>query len=346
MNIGIFTVTQGGRNLGLKLKEFLPEAQLYTLEKFCQDDDKLLPIKPDLKTVIGQVFNKMDYIIFIMATGIVVRSIAPYISDKYNDPGILVMDEKGQNVISLLSGHIGGANDLTLKVADYLKANPVITTASDVNKTMAIDTLGMILNCKITDWTLAKKITAHIVNGDRVGVYWASTKAISLPSSYETVNTFSDLLNKPYGIFISNEDREQEYKTLLQLYPQNLVLGIGCRRDTPVTTILDTINLALRKANKSILAVKKIATVDVKADEKGLIEAGRILNVPIEIISREEILKVEGLFQGSSFVKKTIGVGSVSEPCAYIGSNKGEILINKFKNQGTTVSIAEEEEMN
>lgn len=344
MKIGIFTVTQGGKKLGVKLKDFFPTGKLYTLEKFCGNDEDILPIKPDLKTMVGEVFHEMDYLIFIMATGIVVRSIAPYIKDKYQDPGILVMDEKGQNVISLLSGHIGGANDLTLKVADWLNINPVITTASDVQNTIAVDTLAQRLKCKINNWHLTKKVTAHIVNGNRVGIYWEDITPIDLPHNYEIVNSLPELLHKTYGIYIGNGNIEKKHKNILQLYPQNLVLGIGCRRGTSAITVLDTINLALREVNKSVENVKKIVTVDVKADEEGLIEAGKNLGISIEIISRKRIMEVEELFETSTFVKKAIGVGSVSEPCAYIGSNEGKLLVKKFKNQGVTVSIAEEKE--
>ena len=345
MKISIFTVTSGGIKLAKTLKKFIPEAKIYGLKKFLKEDDDIRPIEPDLKTVVRDNFSNLDYMVFIMATGIVVRTIAPYIKDKYQDPGIIVMDEMGQNVISLLSGHIGGANELTIKIAQWLDTNPVITTASDIQRTMAVDTLAEKINGKIIDWILTKKITAHIVNGQKVGIYWDDVESIKLPSSYEIVNNIKELLDYDYGIFISNRELERDElgegeKNILQIYPKNLILGIGCRRDTPEDIILESIKKSLAKVNKSINSVKKISTVDIKADELGIIQVAEKSNIPLEIISRDEIKKIEEMFETSPFVKKTIGVGSVSEPCAYIGSNGGEFLLKKEKNQGTTISIA------
>ncbi|AKL93581.1 cobalamin (vitamin B12) biosynthesis CbiG protein CbiG [Clostridium aceticum] len=344
MKVAILTVTKGGRALGLQLKSHLPQSQLYVLPKFYEGEEGIYPIDPDLKTLVGEIFHTVDQLIFIMATGIVVRHIAPHLRDKRQDPGVLVIDEKGTNVISLLSGHIGGANSFTLKIADLLGANPVITTASDVRETMAVDTLAQSLGCRITDWQLTKKITAHIVNGGKVGIYWDKSFSIKLPESYENLEKFDDLYHQTYGIYVGNRCITLQGSNLLQLYTQNIVIGIGCRRGIDAATILEEIKSSLKEVGKRIESLKKLVTVDVKKDEEGLLEAARILNIPLEIIERQKIAEVEGLFQASSFVKETIGVGSVSEPCAYLGSGGGNLILKKRKNQGVTISIAEEEE--
>ncbi|SET23954.1 cobalt-precorrin 5A acetaldehyde-lyase [Natronincola peptidivorans] len=348
MKTAILTVTQGGKQLGLQIKKQLPQAQLYVLPKFHHEDyekEAVLPIEPDLKAVVKKIFSQVDYLIFIMAAGIVVRCIAPYIKHKSQDPGVLVMDEKGQHVISLLSGHMGGANEFTLKIAAIVGGNPVITTASDVQNTMAVDTLAQRLNCRLKDWQMAKKITAAIVNNEKIGVYSEIPINIELPSQYHLVKNLADLSHEPYGIYIGNKDVEDLKENWLQLYPQNLVLGIGCRKDTTKEVLLTEIKTALQKIEKSIESIKKITTVDIKAEEKGLKETAIALEVPLEIFSREKLLEIETLFDSSPFVKETIGVGAVSEPCAYLGSQGGKMLLKKQKNQGVTISIAENNDL-
>lgn len=342
MKIAILSVTEGGKRMGLKLKRHLPESRLYVLSKFFKEAEDTLPIEPDLKTVVERLFPSIDYLIFIMATGIVVRSIAPYIVDKRQDPGVIVMDEKGQNVISLLSGHIGGANELTSKIASKIGANPVITTASDVQNTMAVDTLAQRLECKINNWQLTKKITAHIVNGGEVNIFSETPISFPLPINYHSVKNLEEISSTAYGIYIGNKAIENIEENLLQLYPQNLIIGVGCRKNTLASAIFSEIEEALRKCNRRIEAVKKIVTVDVKAEEKGLKEVIETLGIPLEIIERQQILEIEKDFDISPFVKKTIGVGSVSEPCAYLGSQGGTLLLKKQKNHGVTISIAEE----
>lgn len=344
MKIAIFSVTEGGKEMGMKLKSHLPKSQLYVLPKFFKEEENTLPIEPDLKSLVGNLFSSTDYLVFIMATGIVVRSIAPYIVDKRQDPGVIVMDEKGQNVISLLSGHIGGANGLTLEIASKIGANPVITTASDVQKTMAVDTLAQRLDCSIINWQLTKEITAQIVNGGEIGIYSEISIAFPLPKSYHIVKSLKEISSKDYGIYISNREIEETGKNLLQLYPQNLVIGIGCRKNTPASVVFNGIEEALKRCNRSINAVKKLVTVDVKAKEQGLLEVAEGLGIPLEIIDRQEILEIEEDFEFSPFVKETIGVGSVSEPCAYLGSRGGTMLLKKQRNCGVTISIAEEKE--
>ncbi|SDJ81168.1 cobalt-precorrin 5A hydrolase [Natronincola ferrireducens] len=343
MRIAIFTVTQRGKALALTLQKHFPHSQVHVLPKFYEGEEGVLPIEGDLKTTVGGLFPSRDYLIFIMATGIVVRTIAPYLQHKSQDPGVLVMDEGGEYVISLLSGHIGGANEMTLKVADKLGATPVITTASDVQGLMAVDTLAHKLKCKINDWQLTKKITAHIVNGGRVRIYGGIPASIKLPTNYEAIEKFTELIDGDYGIYIGNDPIDKNHNNILQLYPQNIVLGIGCRKDIEADTVIEAIKGALEEASIALESVKKIVTVDVKAQEKGLIEASKILGLPLEIIDRQKILEVEKDFEISSFVKNTIGVGSVSQPCAYLGCNRGRLLLEKKITNGVTVSIAEEE---
>lgn len=329
MKVAIFTLTKGGKEQGLKLKKHLPWADLfqgpYNEESF--------------GSVVRKSFSQYDLLIFIMATGIVVRLIGPLLQHKSKDPGVLVMDERGRNIISLLSGHMGGANEWTMKLAKMIKANPVITTASDTNGIKAVDTFAMENSLSLTNWTLAKEISAYLVNGGEIPIY-TKDYTMNLPEHYKQVKDIQELKDYPYGIIISDQLQPNLAATLLQLFPRNLVIGIGCRKDTPVNQILDVIQTGLMQLEKPIACIHKLVTVDVKEEEEGLIQAAKVLRVPLEIIPRDEIIKVEHLFQASEFVKKTIGVSSVSEPCAMIGSKGGEMLLRKEKSKGITLSVA------
>ncbi len=340
MKMVILTLTKGGKQQGLRIKSFFPESELYSMPQFCEEEMKALPIKQPLKDLVKEKFNDVDLMIFIMATGIAVRMIAPLLQHKGKDPAILVMDEGGRNIISLLSGHIGGANQWTLKLASLLNSNPVITTASDVKGVLSVDMFAQRNNCKLLDWEKAKKVTAHLVNGREVPIY-TSVPLKEVLTQYYLVEEQEELLKYDYGIIISNEDIILSEANILQIYPQNLVVGVGCRKDTPQEIILEEIKFAFKELKLSINSIKKLVTVDIKKDEKGIYEVANFLDVPVEIIHREEIKTVEDYFETSHFVKETIGVGSVSCPCAFLGSNRGKILLEKWRGRGVTVSVAE-----
>ena len=200
MKIAIITLTKGAAVLGKKLLNKLDNAVLYVHSKFYTNEEHVKKIDHKLKNFIKDIFNKYECVVFIMATGIVVRSIAPYLEDKRKDPAVVVLDEKGKNVISLLSGHIGRANEYTLEIAKLLNANPVITTASDVNNSIAVDTLAMRLNCEIEDFNMATKVTAHIVNGEKVGIVSNRLVNTFLPHNVEIVNEGYEPINKFKGL--------------------------------------------------------------------------------------------------------------------------------------------------
>ncbi|MCC5911098.1 MAG: cobalt-precorrin 5A hydrolase [Clostridiaceae bacterium] len=341
MKLAILTVTEGGKRQALKLREQLPNSQVYILSQFYKGEENVLLIEPSLKEQVKDIFSQVEGLIFIMATGIVVRTIAPLLQDKRKDPAVVVMDEEGKNVISLLSGHIGGANALTKTVAAFIGANPVITTASDVRGKIAVDTLAQELDCRIKDWEKTKKLTACIVKGEEVAIY--SEKILpNPPKGYTIVNELQQLLDVPYGIYIGNKNIEDKYPQVLQLYTRDLVMGIGCRKDIDDSVVMEAIKTALKEIDRSLDSLKKLVTIDLKSKEPALITASETFKIPLEILAREELKEIENKFETSDFVKKSIGVGAVSEPCAYLGSKGGKILLNKQKYNGVTISIAEE----
>lgn len=322
MKLAIWTVTRGAGIRGKKVKEKLG-GDLFTLKKFFIDES--IPMDNFTET-LNENFNKYEGHIFIMATGIVIRKISTLIKSKDVDPAVVVIDENLNFAISLLSGHLGGANELAKVAGEKLNLLPIITTSSDVTGKIAVDTLGQKLNGELESLEKAKNVTALIVDGKEV--FLSLPKNINLNGKGEG------------GIIVSNREKIET----VRIYPKNLIVGLGARKNIEKEKVLKAIDLAFEKNNLSKKSIKKFATVDVKENEFGIIEALKDLGFQgMDIISRAEILPIENKFEGSEFVKKQIGVSSVSEPCAFLSSNKnGKFLEKKFKYEGVTVSIYEE----
>lgn len=321
MKIAVWTVTRGASLAALKIKDKIESVDIYTLKKFELEN---IFVMDNFGDVLKEKFNIYDAHIFIMATGIVVRKISSLIKSKDVDPAVLVVDENMNFVISLLSGHLGGANDLAQVLNSELGLVSIITTSSDVTGKIAVDTLAQKLKCNLASLEEAKNVTALIVDGKNV--------ELKLPKNIVGDN--------PEGVIIvSNKDKIET----VQLYPENLIVGIGSRRGVSSTNIIQFLKEVLKKHNLSYRSIKHFATVDLKADEIGIIETARYFEKELEIVSRAEILEVENMFHGSDFVKKEIGVKAVSEPCSYLTSNKdGKFLEMKAKKDGITISIYEE----
>lgn len=323
MKLAIWSVTRGAGEVAKRVAKNIV-ADVYSLKKFQVEDT----IQIDNFTwELEKKFNLYDGHIFVMATGIVVRKIATLIKSKDIDPAVLVIDEGENFVISLLSGHIGGANELTYEIAKKCSLLPIITTSSDVTGKIAIDTLAQKLNSQMESLTKAKELTSLIVDGKKVDIL--------LPNNVK----FNNSKNSDGVVIVSNRKNVD----IMRLYPKNLVIGIGCRRGTEKTEIIKGVELVMNKHNLAYESIKRFATVDIKADEVGLLEFVKELDKELVIISREEIKKVEESFEGSEFVKKQIGVSCVSEPCALLASNgDGEFLEQKYIYNGITISIYEE----
>jgi cobalt-precorrin 5A hydrolase len=342
MNWAVVTLSAKGLETALKVGESF-ESDIYTLEKYIKDDMdnlnvKAFPVK--FKDFNGYLFENYRTIVYIMATGIVVRDIAPYIKHKSVDPAVLVMDGKGDFVISLLSGHLGGANEKALKLAEKIGAQPVITTMSDVVGKTAVDIIAMKLDCAIGSFESAKIVTSDIINDDIVSI----TGEYEIKSENLPVNiVMGDNKKAKSRIVLSNKRDICLNEADALLIPRNIVLGVGCRRDTPFHKIDDFIKDEMKRNNLKMKSVKRISSIDLKSNEKGLIEFGEKQGVEFITYSAEELVKYEDKFGVSEFVKKITGVGSVSETSGYIGSNFGKKITDKTAKDGMTLSIWEEE---
>lgn len=339
----IVTLSQDGMVLANRLAEHLDdrECHIYTKEKYANETTKI--ITTDIATFMGSIIGAYQIICCIMATGIVVRAIAPHLEHKSSDPGILVMDTKGDYVISLLSGHLGGANDAARLVSKRLGAQAVITTGTDVKGTMAVDVLAQKINCTIDDFTDAKDVTALILNNDPIALYNLENcdlDAVILPKNIETVTDLTEI-NKYAGIIMTTLDTQKEDLPIpsVKLVPRKLVLGVGCRRDTPGERIIQAIQETLTALNLNEKGIKSLATIGLKADEPGIIEAAAFFKAKKIIIPNEMVQMVQSRFEASDFVFKTTGLYAVSEPCGFVASGFGKCLLQKQKLGGITLSV-------
>lgn len=332
MKVACLSFTLLGSNLGEKLESLNNEE--FSFYHFANEN-----LKGGVKGFLRDKWLEYEGFIFISASGIAVRMIHPYIKDKKTDPGVLVIDDMGKFVISLLSGHIGGANELTSYVANKIGATPVISTASDSRGIDSVDLFAKDNNYFIEDIGSLTKITAHMVNGKSIGFYTEDGQGIK----YDKVIFISDLNSIPKdleGLIIVSSKLDIKKPDLLYtiLRPKVINIGIGARKDIKTSLVIEAIENALKEKGLSKNSIRSIGTVDVKAEEKGIIKGAEYFKSPLKIFTREEIRLVQDKFQKSQFVEDTLGVTSVSEPCAYLLG--GKIILSKYRYKGVTVSLA------
>ncbi len=288
--------------------------------------------------VSKKVMESYRGIIFISSTGIAVRAIAPYVKSKDLDPAVVVIDNSCTYVISLLSGHLGGANELTLEVSRVLKAKPIITTATDNLGITAPDMVAKNNGLIIDDLKKSKDIAALLVAGKKIGFF--DEKGIILtPTGYSSsLEDISGLLCVCNKESINREILADIIPTL-KLIRRNIVLGIGCRKDFPTEKMQQTVIRILKEYSIDIRAIKFIATVTLKKDEVAINDLANYFRCQLKIFTIEDIRLIQYKFCGSDFVEQTIGVRAVCEPCVELSG--GKIIKNKMKLDGMTLCIGE-----
>jgi len=279
----------------------------------------------------------------------VVRVIASLVQNKTTDPAVIVIDENGNNVISVLSGHLGGANKLTREIAELLGARPIITTATDVQGLPAVDDLAREYNYALEPIAAVKAVNSTFVNGGIVNFYGSSKLSLAkdLALNFFALSDYPNChRSADFNVLITNELINNCPTNTMFLRPRNLVAGIGCRSGTPADKLLDAINSSLEMCSRSGLSLRALATIQLKAKEPGLIQAAAALRLPIITFSTAEINffinRTNLSIQHSDFVQKNVGVPAVCEPAALMATRKGELLLPKQKFPGITVAVAED----
>lgn len=311
--------------------------------------------KGNLFNWVEENFSNSDVLVFIGAIGIAVRAISKYIESKVNDPAVIVIDDLGNFTIPLLSGHIGGANEIAINISKILNSTPIITTATDINDVFAIDTWAKkqglsILNpekIKLVSSKLLKSESIRIksdyfIKGDlpkNINVFYSDDNFLDNLDNNYSKDEIQDTLN--YDVIISHKIDKDLIKNdnILFLIPNIVTVGIGCKRNTPYGIIEMSILKVLEKNKSHILSLNSIASIDKKADEKGLLEFSKNYNLPFNTYSSEELNNVKGDFSKSAFVKSVVNVDNVCERSAIIQSN-GKLIQKKCTGDGVAIALA------
>jgi precorrin-4 C11-methyltransferase len=351
----IVTLTRQGTQTGARLQRQLPDAVLYLPARFAGELDgdhtgERVPYTTSVRQVLQAAFQQHAALVCIMASGIVVRELAPLLKSKHADPGVVVVDEQGRFAISLLAGHKGGANQLAQQVAGLLGGQAVLTTASDGQGLPALDLLG-----REQGWSLHRAeclagLSAALVNGNRVGVvqdagdagWWPDPVPANL-SRYEALANLAQAAPKAAMIITYRRVPPEVFQAVpcsVIYNPPCLVVGVGCNRGTPAREILEAIEQTLDAAGLEPRSICQIATVVDKAGEAGLLEACSARGWPLKTFSHPEIAAQSELPNPSPWAQQALGVPGVAEPAALLAAGARHLLVEKRKFPNVTVAVA------
>lgn len=371
--LSIISFTEKGAHLSLKLLDMLSEegenAWLYTKCSKYRDGS----INKGLRYVYSNTdewakvqMSAKNELLFIGACGIAVRAIAPWVANKLYDSPVLVMDELGTYVIPILSGHVGGANELAVKIGEMTGSIPVITTATDLNKSFAVDIFAKKNYLYIENKNGIAKVSSKVLRGEKISIAIEPLgHAISEPETLETEenktekvetvkagkqaeqdNRFTNQIEivdfppkQPIDVIITSQ--KQDYNASLILRPKEYVLGMGCKRDKEPEKIAGYIDQTLTALGISKNQVYAICSIDKKRDEAGFLQWSSLERIPFITYSAEELEDVEGDFEVSQFVKSQVGVDNVCERAALKGCGEGgELVYRKHASDGMTIAVA------
>ncbi|MCS7463719.1 cobalamin biosynthesis protein [Paenibacillus doosanensis] len=349
----IVAITKHGVEMARKLHGSFSHADLYYMSKFERGDEEARGIQlfeGSVRLLFPALFPAYKGLIIIISLGAVIRMIAPLLQDKKKDPGIVVTDDKGENVISVLSGHLGGANELTREVAAAMGARPIITTASDVQGTIAVDLFGRRFGW---EWESADKLTpvsASVVNEERVAVVQESGESgwwlydTPLPPNIRTYVAVREALaaGPQAALVVTHRLLEPEEQAILDngvLYrPKVITLGIGCNRGTSAEEIEAVITETLAELKFSVRSVKAVCTIDLKKDEEGLLAVVQKHGWAFVTYTPEQLNSV-AIEDPSDTVYKFTGAYGVSEPAAKLHTGAEKLALVKKKSGNVTISV-------
>ncbi len=336
MNLLIISCSKNGYELGEKVREEWllhdPDLDVRHIVK-----TKMLPelsLEGKMEDFVREHFTEYEVLLFICATGIAVRAIAPVLKHKSLDPAVLVLDDKARHCISLLSGHAGGANAYTHMIAAMTGADPVITTASDLEGKFAVDVFARENGLVIANWKTAKFISVEILSGKPVGLLSDFPIEGTMPEGIVPYNGQEDMMQ----IHITDRKKEKGNDRCLKLIVPDLVLGIGCRKETPQEMIEEAVASFIKENEIDLRAASAIASIDLKAEEPGLLAFSEKHKIPFHTYTAEQLSALNGDFSESEFVENVTGVSNVCERAAV--AEGGELLVKKTKYPQVTLALS------
>lgn len=336
----VWCITPNGFALAKNLAGKLDKAAVFASKKLKSgpSENKQIQYFDNLSDEIQNAFGDFKQHIFIFSVGIAVRMIGPLLESKLSDPAVVVVDDKGTFAVSLVSGHLGGANELAQKTAELLNATPVITTATDANDLPAIDMIAKESGCRIEAPENIKRVNMAILKGDAIRIYDPGKFIFpALEKSYSQSCCQEDLAGS--DIYCSYKIHSVPRETLV-LRPPVLYVGVGCNRNTSSEQIRDFLLSVMDHNNLAVGSIASLATSDVKKDEKGLLAFAGEMNLPLHFYNKNALNSVQGVQNPSVMAEKHLGVTSVSEAAAILSSKGGSLIVEKQKNRDVTVAVA------
>ena len=347
-DLAIVAITKRGTSIGRELKAALPDSHLYIPDKFSATGRDEHTFTLPARSLIKNIFDKYRQLVLIMAVGIAVRLIADKINDKHRDAAVAVIDDTGKFVISLLSGHIGGANELTRQISSLLGAQPVITTASDNSGAFSVDLLAKSLSWEIENRECLTRVSAALVNDEQIALYQDTGEDDWTPEDLSPrvhlITNLNSLEKSDYGAAVIITDRIVDNPMLKMpaviLRPKSLVVGIGCNRGTSCSEIEDAVAQIFSENGLSTRCIKSLATIDLKNNETGLLQYAEKHNLPVSYFSKENLSKAGFPSEPSAMVLKHVGTPAVCEAAALLAGD-GNLIIKKTSyNRKVTVAVA------
>jgi cobalt-precorrin 5A hydrolase len=335
--MAIVAITRHGIEIARRIKQRMPEVEIYVPAKHNDGGNDVFWFSEQSTQLVGKLFKSYDALICIFSLGAVIRMVAPHLVDKKSDPAVLVIDDRANNVISALSGHLGGANALARLIASFLGAQAVITTAADVNETIAVDLLGREFNWTIENFENVTKVSAFMVNEEKIAIYQDAGERnwwhAPLPGNVTIVDSIDKIRSQEFKAGLIISDRLVLDQTIIEksvIYrPKSLVVGIGLHWDTSKQTIKSGINTVFKEYGLSFQSIRNLASISRNVKVKGLEEFSIEHNIPVEIYEKDRLASVE-VPNPSATVQKFEGTSSVSEASSLV-SSKGQLLVPKQK---------------
>jgi cobalt-precorrin 5A hydrolase len=335
--MAIVAITRHGIAIARRIKQNMPEVEIYVPAKHSDGSRDINWFSEQSTQLVGNLFKTHDALFCIFSLGAVIRMVAPHLIDKKSDPAVIVIDDRANHVISALSGHLGGANALARLVASFLGAQPVITTAADVNETIAVDLVGREFGWTIENFENVTKVSASMVNEEKIAIYQDAGEKnwwqAPFPKNVTLIESIDQIKSPQFkaGLIISDgvvSDPTIINKSVIYR-PKSLVVGLGLHWNTSKETIEFGINTVLKEKGLSFQSIRNLASIKRKAKVKGLEDFSTQYGISIEIYDEDSLASVN-VPNPSAIVQKLEGTSSVSEASSLL-SSKGQLVVPKQK---------------
>ncbi len=329
MKTAVISFTGSGRELSARIAVGMSDVTRFCFHKHTDENAETFT---ELSALIPAIFGRFGALIFVSSVGIAVRAVAAHLCSKITDPAVVAVDDSGKFAVSVLSGHLGGANELTRRVAETVGAVPVITTATDSRGLFSPDMFAKANDLVICDMDAAKTVAAAIVNGGRVGSrcdYPHSLLPFELTGGADC----------GIGICVSGNAEDKPFGTTLNLLPKDLIVGIGCKKGISANEITAHVMNVFSENRLDIRRLAGAATIDIKSDEPGLLKFCERFGLPLRTFSADELMNVRGEFSHSDFVEKTTGTDNVCERASVCAG--GSLIVRKTSGNGITAAVSE-----